>query len=715
MKNRIDRLLLSVMLICSLFMDIYCTVSESKHTVSVVLDDIGEVEGSMAMGRKCKKVIRNTVKAKLDILEDEKLVTNLYDHGWVAKYPRILANFTNLTLVDVERYWKNESVMYAVVGTTSEYVWTNQTTGKNTTFVNFTFRLIWIDYSNLTVSGKFANVTYGDIAWVNVSVNKSYEPYLVDLDSTILENGSLIFAASIMMVFGALRISNTYIFKYDNVSIPHQNFSLMDLIEFWEFYGYYHFVKDLSINHDRNDTILAMGIGYYVDVSGILYTYFAVWLRYYPYPKNASYVVQRTQGFWIYRIKAISEVYLRNNVTYVASTFYYTQLDQDAIAVIAWNITSGNISMAGFALAAMYTDVMGDVPEYKYISLGLYNNTTDINLISIWEGHTDVKQYLFYATCSVFFWKNQTSGSTSINVSVIDYGPITSVYFPSQIRNLDTDYEDEKTAFIMVEYDPPKGLYTASHLLFRYNSTIDSNETYIFGGTYLFDLGDKSISRIWAVVNSSLDIYGIVYLPKPDGVEMDSLIIFRDGDRDYLGDWEEVNVYNTKPLDSDSDDDGIVDGSEEYIYSTDALDDDTDNDGLDDRFEIEVRPDVTYPEYGGITNKYSTDPLDNDTDNDRLDDYMEVTGNYTIDGRPGYMTNPVSRDTDGDGLSDYREIVLGVKYWVNDSANTFTAYPNATINDTDGDNLTDRYEAFRQLNPTSNDTDGDGLLSLIHI
>ena len=652
------------------------------------------------------------VRPKMSVSEEEKLVVNMHDHGWVAKYPSLLDGFENVTLADVEHYPGNESGMFAIVGTRSEYVFVNQTTNKTTVFVNFTFHLLYLEFSEPNISGRQANISYSEIAWVNVSINKSYQPYLADLDATILENGTLIFAASITMVVDVFRVSLTYLYKYDDVMVSHQNFSLIDFIGLRGFYGYYHFVKDISLSHDGNSTILALAVGYYDVVDSTIYTYFAIWLRYYPW-WNYSNVLTRIGWLWIYKIKAISNVILADNLTYVAATFYYTQLDQDLVAFTVWNITSNNITTEFIAPAAYYTNLMGDIPEYKYVALAMYNNTTDINALIVWEGHTDFKQYLFYATCSVFYWKNETTNETFVNISVINYGPIAEVYFPSQIQTMDTNYTDGKTSFLMVEYNPPKGIYTVSHLLFRYNSTVyvdgKYNETYVFSGTYIMDLGDRSVSRMWAAANSSLDIYGLVFLPKPGGVDIASLIIFRDIDKDYLGNWEESNVFGTKPADPDSDGDGIVDGSEEYIYSTDPMAQDTDKDGLDDKFEIEVRPNVTYPEYGGITNDYSTNPLDNDTDGDGLNDYWEVTGNYSIDGRSGYRTNPLLRDTDQDRLSDYKEIVLGVLYWVNDSSNIHVAYPNATCNDTDGDGILDKQEADRKINPCSNDTDGDGL------
>lgn len=93
-----------------------------------------------------------------------------------------------------------------------------------------------------------------------------------------------------------------------------------------------------------------------------------------------------------------------------------------------------------------------------------------------------------------------------------------------------------------------------------------------------------------------------------------------DTDGDGLEDDEELNEYNTDPLNPDTDGDGISDG-DEIANGSDPLD-------LDDP--------VDQPPY--------------DTDGDGLDDDEEL---YE------YSTDPLTSDTDGDGLNDGDEIEYG--------------------------------------------------------
>ncbi|MBR9911255.1 MAG: hypothetical protein GYB33_12980 [Gammaproteobacteria bacterium] len=93
---------------------------------------------------------------------------------------------------------------------------------------------------------------------------------------------------------------------------------------------------------------------------------------------------------------------------------------------------------------------------------------------------------------------------------------------------------------------------------------------------------------------SAIDLGGNVTFAADVSVEIQP-----DADGDGLGDDEEVNTWNTDPLDPDSDDDGLLDGVEIRL-GTDPNDTDSDDDGIDDQTEVNngtdpLNPDVTPP------------------------------------------------------------------------------------------------------------------------
>lgn len=134
-----------------------------------------------------------------------------------------------------------------------------------------------------------------------------------------------------------------------------------------------------------------------------------------------------------------------------------------------------------------------------------------------------------------------------------------------------------------------------------------------------------------------------------------------DTDDDGLNDWEEMNEYDTDPLNADSDDDGLTDGEEVHEYDTDPNNPDTDGDGLQDGEEV---------------NSYDTDPNNADTDGDGLEDGEEVNE---------YRTDPLQADSDGDGLNDYDEVM------------EHNTDPNNS--DTDGDGFNDGQEIEMETDP----------------
>lgn len=166
-----------------------------------------------------------------------------------------------------------------------------------------------------------------------------------------------------------------------------------------------------------------------------------------------------------------------------------------------------------------------------------------------------------------------------------------------------------------------------------------------------------------------------------------------DSDNDGLNDGDELNNYDTDPLDYDCDNDGISDGIEIDTYGTNPLDDDSDNDGLDDYKEIHT---------------YDTNPLSSDSDSDGLNDKDEIDT---------YGTDPMDDDTDDDGLNDGDEVELGTDFFDYDTDNDgiedgYDSHPTIhdwKLMDSDSDGLTDYEEYYEEgTDRFDSDTDGDG-------
>jgi len=87
-----------------------------------------------------------------------------------------------------------------------------------------------------------------------------------------------------------------------------------------------------------------------------------------------------------------------------------------------------------------------------------------------------------------------------------------------------------------------------------------------------------------------------------------------DSDIDGLSDGDEVDVYNTEPMNPDSDGDGLNDGLEVNTHGTDPTREDTDGDYLSDGDEV---------------NTHGTDPTKADSDGDTFNDRLEIY--YGID------------------------------------------------------------------------------------
>ena len=166
---------------------------------------------------------------------------------------------------------------------------------------------------------------------------------------------------------------------------------------------------------------------------------------------------------------------------------------------------------------------------------------------------------------------------------------------------------------------------------------------------------------------------------------------------------------------NDTDGDGLFD-EEEFTFGTDKLDSDSDDDLLCDFTEYYAKTNGTSPDSDsdGLIDgwewylfsyaKLGLDPTKNDTDNDGTPDSLEDFDgdNLTNLNEQGNYTLPNKADTDDDALSDWEEIVI---------------YKTNPINwDTDGDGLSDGWEVkynFDPLDPGDKyaDPDNDGVLN----
>jgi hypothetical protein len=184
----------------------------------------------------------------------------------------------------------------------------------------------------------------------------------------------------------------------------------------------------------------------------------------------------------------------------------------------------------------------------------------------------------------------------------------------------------------------------------------DEDISYEVDGT-----ADKGFFRLWFSDEPTTD---------PDG---------DDFDYDGLTNWDEVNTYQTNPLEWDTDGDGLSDDWEIANYL-----DPNDDGSIDPANGANGDPDSD-----GLTNEseywYGANPHLTDTDSDGLNDYDEVFV---------HSTSPANADSDSDGLNDYTEI--------------HTHGTNPNLWDTDEDTLSDGDEVLiHGTNPLEMDTDGD--------
>ena len=182
-------------------------------------------------------------------------------------------------------------------------------------------------------------------------------------------------------------------------------------------------------------------------------------------------------------------------------------------------------------------------------------------------------------------------------------------------------------------------------------------------------------------------------------------------------------LTDTHPTHNDTDADGMFDGWETVYFLNPLVG--ADKNGDKDNDDLENIDEYLNPfDVDGITHSNPTEP---DTDGDGLTDGDEIHGTS------GYITDPTNNDTDSDGMDDGWEIYYSLnprfypdRFYDNDTDGfdfdfdgdvaSWEGFPNYLEyvfktdpwnNDTDGDVMTDGYEALLGLDPLNDDRDED--------
>ena len=208
-----------------------------------------------------------------------------------------------------------------------------------------------------------------------------------------------------------------------------------------------------------------------------------------------------------------------------------------------------------------------------------------------------------------------------------------------------------------------------------------------------------------------------------------------DVDGDGLSNLQEIDTYQTNPINPDTDRDSLPDGweIEHYLNPLDEYDryTDYDNDGLGIHLEFQQgSSDRLIDSDGDQWNDYQeyasgSNPNLQDSDGDGLSDFDE---DFDLDGLTNqqemrtYQTLPLVADTDGDGLKDGFEIAHSDQFDPREqdsyvdvdadgllNAEEIIAGTSSTVADTDADGIEDGMEIRLGYNPIHTDSDSDGL------
>ena len=392
-----------------------------------------------------------------------------------------------------------------------------------------------------------------------------------------------------------------------------------------------------------------------------------------------------------------------DNYTVLFVSLRKTEYDSE-IKQIYYNINSNTVTISTSALLTTsdMSNAYGIYLDFKDLSASLVNHSWKSNnpgsFIVVFKGFTEYEGYYAYLTVN-YSW--------GAGFGVEDYGYNSSIMYCSSFKIIDNNYTDNVTYLFWLDTSRGVAEIKNARMLYQNGSVVlgESNYSVITDSrTIDFDV-DIYHSEDFVLAHASCnDSYTRSYIN----------VGYYDTDRDGLGDWEEINIYNvtypvTSYTDRDSDGDNLGDGAEILIYGTHPNSTDTDGDFLNDTEEI-VGVDVV-----GIGIRY-TDPLNPDSDGDGIKDGNETKGIRIVIAEDSIDTlvysDPLKDDTDGDGLDDHTEVING---WVvsiefyNGSTISYNVYSDPNNDDTDNDLLRDSDEYLCGADPWIADTDSDNL------
>ena len=642
---------------------------------------------------------------------NEVIAENISDIGWVGREPLKL-DIPNITGVKVSYFW--DSYLYLITILQRE---TKNISGIE--YVEFTYHFLILNYSepqiNLSIvqpRGILYLTNYSMLIFANES------PDIVDFDVEVLSNKTIYLAYGIQIFDGYDLQAWFYLVKnqlgsWVNVSGPW----IYDV----DGENYYAHEVKLSRTVVDGDEGLLLVFTYsrsYVAIPGwSLYVTYSVLKAWYSI-RNLTSTTSITVGGPKEQmdINSLGEIVFYNNTAYVFLCAEEIGSKVNYVRTYILNVTD-NVSEIGHIdlwNSSQLAQTLGYSPKFIDVE-ATYIGKNDIwdTFLVMWGTYSDIEERVFIGLLLVSIEHHMYNVSQPIGLDTV-----------SSLSKLDPILSSTENESVFICLESKAGIKEPRLYIVSYNIsanftsfqwTTSYRSAFVCENRYTsMDVDATTTYQSRDLIQPNYSDTLIVQVSKTDdGSYAYYSILYHDIDMDYIGDYEE-DYYRTNKTLFDTDGDGICDGSEIFIYGTDASNNDTDGDFLGDKFEIELRPNTYYEEYG-VYNTYITDPTKRDTDEDEISDYWEITGDYTIEGRMGYPTDPTRIDTDGDGLNDTVEVVLGVKYWINTTTKYFICHPNATLVDTDNDNLSDYREMELMLDPCNPDTDSDGVFDRMEI